>query len=527
MRDSYLISRRTLLRGLGASLALPWLDIMSPALGAAKAKPPMRLGVLYKGNGVHPPSWDISGTGETKFELSPLLQPLAAQRDEVLFLSNVDHAAGGWSHQSSAVAFLAGTGAKGKALDRKQPITIDQLIAGRIGDRTPLASLEMTSDGIFLPEPITSYISFDGKGRAVPRESDPQIIFDRMFRGLGTGRNQVRNLSVLDAVLSEAKSLRRKASDADQPRLDSYFDAVRDVEKRLKESSSSGKDRWTPTAKPDIRRPLVAAGLPGRVRSLLDMMALAFWTDTTRVSTFLMANSSSRIVFDFLGINEEHHYLSHFVRNSGTKYITHFNMITKWHLEQYAYLIRRLAEIPEAGGRLLDNTVLMFGSGMKHGDYHSGRDLPLVLAGGKNAGLKMGRWLKYPKPQPYGNLLVSLAKAVGVKADGFGSSTGELAGLDREMNYDFGIKDDGSWTMTEKDKRLHVKGLLRPTNDLEKTNVYFVRLSDGSDVMIDAPFGNLNSRRVDHYVGRVATLSGPFKGKGKSRVVTSVEKIGP
>ncbi|HBO53386.1 MAG TPA: hypothetical protein DD471_15465, partial [Planctomycetes bacterium] len=338
MRDSYLISRRTLLRGLGASLALPWLDIMSPALGAAKAKPPIRLGVLYKGNGVHPPSWDISGTGETKFELSPLLQPLAAQRDEVLFLSNVDHAAGGWSHQSSAVAFLAGTGAKGKALDRKQPITIDQLIAGRIGDRTPLASLEMTSDGIFLPEPITSYISFDGKGRAVPRESDPQIIFDRMFRGLGTGRNQVRNLSVLDAVLSEAKSLRRKASDADQSRLDSYFDAVRDVEKRLKESSSSGKDRWTPTAKPDIRRPPVAGDLPVRVRSLLDMMALAFWTDTTRVSTFLMANSSSRIVFDFLGINEEHHYLSHFVRNAGTKYITHFNMITKWHLEQYAYL---------------------------------------------------------------------------------------------------------------------------------------------------------------------------------------------
>ena len=234
MRESYLISRRTLLRGIGASLALPWLDIMSPALGAARAKPPMRLGVLYKGNGVHPPSWDISGTGETKFELSPLLQPLAAHREEVLFLSNVDHAAGGWSHQSSAVAFLAGTGAKGKALDRKQPITIDQLIAGRIGDRTPLASLEMTSDGIFLPEPITSYISFDGKGRAVPRESDPQIIFDRMFRGLGTGRNQVRNLSVLDAVLSEAKSLRRKASDADQPRLDSYFDAVRDVEKRLK-----------------------------------------------------------------------------------------------------------------------------------------------------------------------------------------------------------------------------------------------------------------------------------------------------
>ena len=527
MTESYLIPRRTFLRGVGASLGLPWLDIMSPAVGASPrdARPPIRLGVLYKGNGVHPPSWDITGTGETRFELSPLLQPLAAQRDDVLFLSNLDHQKGGWSHHSAAVAFLAATGAVGKSLDRRQPLTIDQLIAARIGDRTPLSSLEMTSDGIFLPEPVTSYISYDGRGRAVPRESDPQIIFDRMFRGIGAGRNQARNLSVLDAVLSESRSLRRRASQADLSRLDAYFEAVRGVEKQLRESSDADRQRRQPAGEGDIRRPSVAADFPARVQSLLDMMVLAFWTDTTRVITFLMANSSSRIVFDFLGINEEHHYLSHFVRNSGTRYITHFNRITQWHLEQYAYLIRRLAAIPEADGRLLDNTVLMFGSGMKHGDYHSGRDLPVVLAGGKNAGIKTGRWLKYPEPQPWGNLLLSLAKAVGVDADGFGSSSGRLTGLDRSMNYDLGIHDDGSWVAKEEGPLLHVTGLLRPTNDLEETNVYFVRLSDGNDVVIDASFGNLNSRRVDHHVGRVATLSGPFKRQGDRWIVTNVDKI--
>ena len=529
MKQSYLISRRTMLRGAGAALALPWLDIMTPAVAAAstRKRPPIRMGVLYKGNGVHPPSWDISGTSETKFELSPLMQPLKSVRKDVLLLSNLDHAAGGWSHQSSAVAFLSSLSAKGRSLGGQQPISIDQFVADRVGQHTPMRSLEMTSDGIFLPAPITSYVSFAADGRELPRESDPQIIFDRMFRGIGTGNNRGRNRSVLDAVLSEAKDLRRKASAEDQTRLDRYFDSVRAVEQQLEQAGKPAPGRWQPTTPPKLDRPGVAEGFPARVKALLDMMVLAFWTDTTRVSTFMLANSSSRIVFDFLGIQEEHHYLSHFVRNAGTKYITHFNQITQWHLAQYAYLIGRLGEIPEADGRLLDNTVLMFGSGMKHGDYHSGRDLPIVMAGGQNAGIKTGRWLKYPDPQPYGNLLVSMAKAMGVEAKEFGSSTGALPGLDRTMNYDFGIKDDGSWVVREINGKLEVKGLLRPTTDLEKTNVYFVRLSNGADVKIDAPFKDLNRIRIDNYVGRVAKFTGAFLSTGGEKVMTNVDAIKP
>ena len=527
MKRTYLIDRRQVLRGTGAALALPLLDIMAPAVGAKPAVvPPMRLGILYKGNGVHPPSWDITGTSESDFELSPLVKPLESVQDDVLFLSNLDHKQGGWSHHSCAVAFLAATGANGKSLNRKQPETIDQMIARKVGHKTPLRSLEFTCDGIFLPEPVTSYISYDDKGRAIPRESDPQIIFDRMFRGIGEGRNLTRNKSVLDVVLDDANALRRKASDADQRLLDAYLEAVRSVEKQLSEvGKAEANEQFTPTMPPERIRPVVSDSFPARVKALLDMMVLAFWTDTTRMISFLMANSSSRIVFDFLGINEEHHYLSHFVRNAGTKYITHFNMITQWHVEQYKYLIERLATIKEGDGRLLDNTMLMFGSSMKHGDYHSGRDLPIILAGGKNAGMKTGRWLKYPDAQPYGNLLVSMAHKMGVEANDFGSATGSLDGLERTMNYDFGVHDNGSWVAAPVKDKLELTGLVRPTTDLEKTNVYFVRLSNGSDVKIDASFGNLNRMRIDHYVGRATKITGPFKRVGDTYVVTNIDRI--
>ena len=527
MKPNYLISRRTLLRGAGAALALPMLDIMSPAFGraAAETKPPTRLGVLYKGNGVHPASWDIGGTSETDFQLSPLVKSLEPVRDKVLFLSNLYHAGGGWSHQSSATAFLTSEGQKG-GIDRPQATSIDQVIANKVGSETPLRSLEMTADGIFLPEPITSYISFDSDGRAIPRESDAQIVFDRMFRGFASPGQIDRNRSVLDAVADEAKSLRRRASQADQAKLDVYFDAVRNAEQQLEDAkNASNSGRWQPTTKPKLRRPKVADDLPARMKSLLDMMVLAFWTDTTRVSSLLMANSSSRIVFDFLGIQEEHHYLSHFVRNRGTAYLTNFNQITDWYVRQLRYVVDRMSAIEEGDGTLLDNTILLWGSGMKHGDYHSGMDLPTILAGGSNAGLKTGRWLKYPEQQPWGNLLVSLADRMGVETSDYGTSTGPLEGLDREMNYDIGINDDGSWVAAEEGGKLKVRGLLRVSQDLEKPTLYFVRLSNGDDVVIDAPFGNLNSKRIDRDVGFVADITGKATRQDGRWVVKEIEKI--
>ena len=316
------------------------------------------------------------------------MKPLEEIRDDVLFLSNLDHIEGGWSHHSCAVAFLGATGSNGRNIDRQQPETIDQLIGRQIGKQTPLSSLELTCDGIFLPEPVTSYISLTNKG--VP-------FLERAIRKLylivcsvaNNGSSKRRNLSILDAVLEDTKRISRQASTDDQRKLKAYLEAVRSVEKQIHDMDNKAADeRFQPTSEPQFTRPVVSESFLLASKPLLDMMVLAFWTDTTRMSSFLMANSSSRIVFDFLGINEEHHYLSHFVRNAGTKYITHFNMITQWHVEQFKYLSQRLASIEEAGERLLDNTMLMFGSSMKHGDYHSGRDLPIILSGGKNAGIK-------------------------------------------------------------------------------------------------------------------------------------------
>src|SRR3954451_13929222 len=165
------ISRRTLLRGAGAALALPWLEIMSPPIASAASsrKPPLRLGVLFKGNGVHPPSWDIAGVSETDFALSPLLEPLSAVRDKVLIVSNLSHREGGGSHHGAAVAFLSGANTTG-SIDVPQPTTMDQLAAERIGRHTPIASLELTADSLFLSQPRCSYISYGVDGKPVHRE---------------------------------------------------------------------------------------------------------------------------------------------------------------------------------------------------------------------------------------------------------------------------------------------------------------------------------------------------------------------
>ena len=172
---------------------LPWLEIMSPAIASAgtSRKPPLRLGVLFKGNGVHPPSWDITGSSETDFRLSPLLEPLAPVRDKVLILSNLAHREGGGSHHAAAVAFLSGADTPG-SIDVPQPVTIDQLAADRLGQHTPLRSLELTADSLFLSQPRCSYISYGVDGKPVRREDDPQIVFDRLFRGLASGERLPR-----------------------------------------------------------------------------------------------------------------------------------------------------------------------------------------------------------------------------------------------------------------------------------------------------------------------------------------------
>jgi hypothetical protein len=525
-----------MLRGVGAALALPWLEVMAPAIASpgTRREPPIRLGVLFKGNGVHPRSWDIAGGSETDFALSSLLEPLAPVRDKVLILSNLAHREGGGSHHAAAVAFLSGAATPG-SIDVPQPPTIDQLAAGRIGQRTPLRSLELTADSLFLSQPRCSYISYGEDGKPVPREDDPQIVFDRLFRGIAGGERRPRTRSILDAVREDAGRLRRSASIADGRTLDAYLGAVRDVERTIEAASgagASGEDRWTPVVAPDLARPAVPKGFPERVRALLDLMVLAFWTDSTRVVTFMLANDNSRIVFDFLGINEEHHYLSHFVRRPGAESIRRFNAITRWHVLQFAYLIERLAKIPEGEGTLLDHSLLLFGSGLKHGDYHTAADLPVVLAGGGSGTLKTGRHVRYPEPQPYANLLLALLHRLGLDEPRVGSSTGPLDGLDGPLGSrpgeGAGSTDDGTWRIVaESGGALTVRGLVQPSEKADEENVYDIRLSDGGRVRVQARFSNLDDVRFDEFRGRVATVVGTGTRRDGQFVLTELTSVRP
>ncbi|HEY2156883.1 MAG TPA: DUF1552 domain-containing protein [Isosphaeraceae bacterium] len=529
MPQKYPISRRTLLRGLGAALALPRLEIMSRAIASGPApKPPVRLGVLFKGNGVHPPSWDIAGRGEADFRLSPLLEPLEPVRDKVLILSNLSHREGGGSHHGAAVAFLSGAGTPG-SIDVPQPVTLDQLAADRLGRRTPLRSLELTADSLFLSQPRCSYISYGLDGKPVPREDDPQIVFDRMFRGHAGGRRLARTRSILDAVRDDADGLRRSASVADRRTLDAYFEAVRGVERTIDAASVDSPEGRRPTsAAPEPARPPVSKGFPERVKALLDLMVLAFWTDTTRIASFMLANDNSRIVFDFLGINEEHHYLSHFVRHPGVESVRRFNAITRWHVAQFAYLIDRLEKIEEGGGTVLDNSILLFGSGLKHGDYHSAGDLPVVLAGGGGGTLGTGRRVRYPEPLPYANLLLSLLHRLGVDAPSFGSSTGPLPGLDRPLGPAPGVADDGTWRVTyDTESRLTARGLVESSDKIEESNIYYIRLSDGGRIRVQARFGNLDAMRFDEFCGRVVTVVGTYTRRDGEAVIRELTSVHP
>jgi hypothetical protein len=532
MARSYLISRRTLLRGMGASLALPWLEVMAPAVSygspGTERKPPLRLGVLFKGNGVHPQSWDIAGRSETDFALSPLLEPLAPHRERVLILSNLAHREGGGSHHAAAVAFLSGARTPG-SLDVAQPATIDQVAAQRLGQQTPLRSLELTADSLFLSQPRCSYISYGLDGKPVPREDDPQIVFDRLFRGLASGQRLPRTKSILDAVREDAGSLRRSASSADRRTLDAYFEAVRGVERTIEAAgAASGAGRWQPARPPELNRPPVLKALPDRVKALLDLMVLAFWTDSTRIITFMLANDNSRLVFDFLGINEEHHYISHFVRHPGAASIRRFNAITRWHVAQFAYLIERLGAIEEAEGTLLDHSILLFGSGLKHGDYHTASDLPVVLAGGGGGTLRTGRWVRYPEPQPYANLLLSLLNRLGVDASQFGSSTGPLDGLDGALAPAAGVTDDGSWRIeSESNGTMTVRGLVQASNKIDEPNIYYIHLSGGGRVKVQARFTSLDDTRFDEFCGRVATVVGSTARRGGQTVINEVTSVRP
>ena len=456
------ISRRTMLKGAGALLSLPLLEAMTPRARAddAAKKHPVRMAVLYYPNGVNATEFLPKGTGK-EFELSPTLAPLDKVKSDILVLTELMNIKTntGDGHYVKTGGFMTGTTitrTTGSDL-RSNGTSMDQIAAQRIGYMTPLPSLEL---GI---EPVTtgvdinvgytrlygSHISWSSSTTPAAKEIDPRQAFNRLFRpAAAKSRDAGADKSVLDLVQEDAKSLRAKVGVSDQRKLDEYLGSIRAIENRIEFDARRRKEAVNedPLAREAVKklgdRIKSYYDDPGKasergvnhteqVRIMLDLMVMAFWTDSTRVSTFMFGNDVSGKNFSFIeGVKGGHHELSHHENNK--EKLAQYALINRWHVQQFAYMLEKMKGIKEGDKTLLDNSMLMFGSPIRDGNSHNPHNLPLVLAGQGGGTLKTGRHLMYPKNTPLCNLYKGMLNRMGTPVETFGDSTAELAGINDE-----------------------------------------------------------------------------------------------
>lgn len=442
------ISRRTLLRGAGVGLALPWLEGMSEAMAPAGttrgtgSQQPVRLAVLYMPNGVHPEMWTPEGKGR-EFQLSPTLQPLEPFKNDLLVLTNLwnQAAKGGDGHYVKEASILTCTTiSKTLGVDINiHGVSMDQLAAQKARTETPLPSLELgtapvttgVDKNVGYTRVYGSHIAWSSPTTPLAREIDPHLVFERLFRASTPGGDSVRqDALLLDSVLADAKELRQKLGSADQKRVDEYLTVVRSLEQRLDQASRPGKMHWKPKAKinPAAKPEEAPKTHADRVRLMMDMMALAFQTDSTRVCTFMFGNAVSNENFAFLeGVKEAHHSLSHHENNPDK--MRQYQLINRWHVEQYAYLLSKLRGMQEGSGTVLDHSMILFSSALRDGNRHDPHNLPLVVAGRAGGRLATGQHLVYGEDTPLANLYVSMLSAFGAPVERFADSTGPLPGV--------------------------------------------------------------------------------------------------
>jgi hypothetical protein len=448
--SSPLLARRAVLRGLGAAVALPWLECMGPWTPWASAEPsksgaagaaPNRMAILYIPNGVHMPNWRPAQPGLLT-ELPATLAELQAHKDQLLVISGLaaDKARangdGGGDHARALSAFLTGVQPrKTEGADIRGGISVDQVAAAAIGERTRLSSLEIGCEqGSMAGNCDSGYscvysstMSWRSATQPVPKEVNPKLVFERIF-GAGSAaeraeRDRLRK-SVIDFVREDFRSLQGKLGRQDQNKLDEYLSAIRDLEVRIGRAASFESPR-----PPDGFS--VPAELPSdyetHIRLMCDLLVLAFQTDSTRVATFVLANEGSNRPYPFIEVREGHHDLSHHGNNAEKQ--EKIARINRFHLKQFAYLLDRLSSVREGDGSLLDHSMIALGSGNSDGNRHNHDDLPIVLAGRGNGTLSPGRHLVIPGETPLNNLWLGLLNRMDVRTAQLGDSTGELAGL--------------------------------------------------------------------------------------------------
>jgi uncharacterized protein DUF1552 len=431
------LSRRTFLRGAGVTLALPLLESMIPAatlLGQTAAKPRTRLGAIYFPHGAIMPQWTPAAEG-AGFELTPILQPLKPFYTQINIISDLRHANAYGSgatanHNRSAAAYLSGAFAEVGA----QPslgITVDQIAALKIGQDTPLPSLELTIEepslncGDGLSCSYRDTISWQGPHAPLPMQNNPQVVFERLFGDGNTAEQRktrrAQSISLLDSVVGEAASLQRKLPATDRTRLDQYLSDVREIERRVQKAGQQLSD--------DLPVPAAPTGVPRdveeHIKLMYDLQVLAWQAEITRVSTFLMCKELSGATYPKSGVRDAFHTLSH--HSNVKENIERFAVLNTYHVGLFAYFLEKLRATPDGDGTLLDHSLVLYGSGMSDGNQHNHTDLPVVLAGGASGRLKGGRHLRHPKNTPMANLLVAMLDTLGIPTDKFGDSNGEVS----------------------------------------------------------------------------------------------------
>jgi hypothetical protein len=440
------ISRRTLLQGLGVSLALPLLEAMGPRSVFAAEAPvaPVRMAFMYVPNGMHMETWTPAQEG-TGYELPWTLEPLAALKSDFNVLTGLTqqkafaNGDGGGDHARALATFLTGCQArKTDGADIRAGVSVDQLAAWEAGKFTRFPSLEIGCDPAAVSGSCdsgyscaySSNIAWKSESQPVPKEVDPKLVFERLFSNGRSGeseaareRREKYSKSVLDFVADDAKRLSSKVSGTDRRKLDEYMTAVREVEQRVAKSALM-KDMPEVAAK----KP---AGVPSdyaeHIRLLGDLMVLAFQTDTTRVSTFVFANEGSNRSYGFIGVPDGHHDLSH--HESKEEKLEKIRKINRFHVEQFAYILGRMKEIKEGEGTLLDNSMIVYGSGIGDGNRHNHDDLPVLMAGKAGGSIDTGRHIKYENGTPMTNLYLSMLDRMHAHVESLGDSSGRLSQL--------------------------------------------------------------------------------------------------
>jgi hypothetical protein len=430
------LPRRTVLRGMGATLGLPLLDAMAPALSAKSVARTPRLGFVYVANGVIQDDWNPRTAG-TNFELPPILKPLGALKDQVNILTNLSHLQadtfgdGTGDHPRASAAWLTGV----HAYDRTQPgvelrlaTSADQIAANEIGRGTQLASLELTVD---FPTQgacdsgdcfYVNTVSWRNPTTPNPTEMRPRAVFERLFGDGGSAAQRLAlaadTRSILDSVLQETKRLSGTLGAQDKTRLNEYLDAVREVETRIQNVEAKGQQA--------IELPDRPVDVPERfedyVRMMFDLQALAFRADITRVFSMIMARELSSRTFAQIGVPDQHHAVSH--HRNDPDLIAKKAKIDAHHMELFTYFLKKLHDTPDGDGSLLDNSLILYGGGMGNGNLHRHNDLPCLLAGKLGGQIQTGRHLVYPADTPMTNLLLAMLDKAGVKIDKLGDSTG-------------------------------------------------------------------------------------------------------